>query len=71
MEYRQEDSIVVRQRGQVGLWSQFLLASLSEVHTLFWSMSHTKNLHWGGARLPNRSKLWVFNPPNELGLVGR
>jgi hypothetical protein len=25
----------------------------------------------GGARLPNRSKLWGFNPPNELGLVGR
>jgi hypothetical protein len=54
LEYRQEDSrwcavsIVFRQRGQVGLWSQFLHASLSEVHTLFWSISHAKKLHFGG-----------------------
>jgi hypothetical protein len=54
--YRQEKtrwcavSIVARRRGQEGLWSQSFRASLSEVQTLFWRMSHAKNLHFGGAQ---------------------
>jgi hypothetical protein len=30
-----------------------------------------KKIAFRGARLLNHSKLWGFNPPNELGLVGR
>jgi hypothetical protein len=43
--------MVLRQSWQLGLRSQLLLASLSEVQTLFCRKSHAKNLHLGGAQV--------------------
>jgi mannose/cellobiose epimerase-like protein (N-acyl-D-glucosamine 2-epimerase family) len=39
------------QSGQIGQWSQFLRASLSEVQTRSCKMSQAKNLHIGGAHV--------------------
>ena len=45
------DSSTVRHRGQEGECGQPLRANLLDVHTRFWMISQTKNLHFGGAHV--------------------
>lgn len=64
------DSLIVQHSGLTFLFYQPLHSSLSDVHILFWTTSHEKNLHFGGAHASQMDWLIVVPAaPQDPGIV--